>query len=162
MIEVRQFDQYVVRVDGSGRVTLRNRKFLRKYTPAVIDRELPLSTSNHQVSLPIVSTATARQPAALSNQVTTRVPTAVHGSSPCFEPPIDAPVPESEPTRPMADCSNGQQSCMVSKAAPVPRALSRLFAHNKPGTQEQNNDIPVMPNNSQRCLRSNTKNSALQ
>ena len=33
VIEVRQFDQYVVKVDGSGRVTLRNRKFLRKYTP---------------------------------------------------------------------------------------------------------------------------------
>jgi hypothetical protein len=30
-IEVRQFDQYVGRVDGSRRVTLRNRKFLRKY-----------------------------------------------------------------------------------------------------------------------------------
>ena len=33
VIEVRQYDQYVVRVDGSGRVTLRNRKFLRKYVP---------------------------------------------------------------------------------------------------------------------------------
>ena len=33
IIEVRQFDQYVVRVDGSGRVTLRNRKFLRQYHP---------------------------------------------------------------------------------------------------------------------------------
>ena len=33
IIEVRQFDQYVVRMDGSGRVTLRNRKFLRKYIP---------------------------------------------------------------------------------------------------------------------------------
>jgi hypothetical protein len=28
IIEVRQFDQYVVRVDGPGRVTLHNRKFL--------------------------------------------------------------------------------------------------------------------------------------
>ena len=35
VVEVRQFDQYVVRVDGSGRVTLRNRKFLRKYTPVI-------------------------------------------------------------------------------------------------------------------------------
>ena len=33
IIEVRQFDQYVVRMDGSGRVTIRNRKFLRKYIP---------------------------------------------------------------------------------------------------------------------------------
>ena len=33
VIEVRQHDQYVIRVDGSGRVTLRNMKFLRKYIP---------------------------------------------------------------------------------------------------------------------------------
>ena len=33
VIEVKQHDQYVVRVDGSGRSTLRNRKFLRKYEP---------------------------------------------------------------------------------------------------------------------------------
>lgn len=33
VIEVHQYDQYVVRMDGSGRVTLRNRKFLRKYMP---------------------------------------------------------------------------------------------------------------------------------
>ena len=33
--EVRQHDQYVVKVDGSGRVTLRNRKFLRKFVPVI-------------------------------------------------------------------------------------------------------------------------------
>ena len=33
IIEVRQFNQYVIRVDGSGRITLRNRKFLRQYLP---------------------------------------------------------------------------------------------------------------------------------
>ena len=33
MVEVRQFHQYVVKVDGSGRLTLRNRQHLRKYTP---------------------------------------------------------------------------------------------------------------------------------
>ena len=32
VVEVRQFDQYLVRVDGSGRTTLRNRTFLRKYS----------------------------------------------------------------------------------------------------------------------------------
>ena len=35
VIEVRQFDQYAIRVDGSRRITLRNRKFLRKYIPAL-------------------------------------------------------------------------------------------------------------------------------
>ena len=34
VIEVKQFDQYIVKVDGSGQVTLRNRKFLRRYLPA--------------------------------------------------------------------------------------------------------------------------------
>ena len=33
IIRVRQFDQCVVRVDGSGRVTICNRKYLRKYIP---------------------------------------------------------------------------------------------------------------------------------
>ena len=42
VIEVRQFDQYVIRVDGSGRITLRNRKFLRKYQP--VQTKQPLRT----------------------------------------------------------------------------------------------------------------------
>ena len=35
VVEVQQYDQYVIRVDGSGRVTLRNRKHLRQYTPHI-------------------------------------------------------------------------------------------------------------------------------
>ena len=33
VVEVKEFDQYVVMVDGSRRVTLRNRRYLRQYTP---------------------------------------------------------------------------------------------------------------------------------
>ena len=33
VVEVKQFHQYVVKVDGSGRLTLRNRQHLRKFTP---------------------------------------------------------------------------------------------------------------------------------
>ena len=33
VVEVQQHDQYQVRLDGSGRIYLRNRKFLRKFTP---------------------------------------------------------------------------------------------------------------------------------
>ena len=33
VIEVRQFDQYVIRIDGSSRMTTRNRKLMRKYLP---------------------------------------------------------------------------------------------------------------------------------
>ena len=44
VVEVRQFDQYVVRVDGSGRVTLRNRKFLRLYSPVIPRAPLLMAT----------------------------------------------------------------------------------------------------------------------
>ena len=37
VMDVGQHDQYVVKVDGSGRLTTRNRRFLRKYTPATLD-----------------------------------------------------------------------------------------------------------------------------
>ena len=33
VVEVCQHDQYVIKVDGSGRVTLRNRKFLHRFIP---------------------------------------------------------------------------------------------------------------------------------
>lgn len=61
VVEVRQYDQYVVRTDGSGRVTLRNRKFLRKYTPVL--------TPPPTITLETVIAKSARKatPAALAN-----------------------------------------------------------------------------------------------
>ena len=47
VIEVKQFDQYAVRVDGSGRVTLRNRNFLRKFDKMVVDH-IPSTTHTIQ------------------------------------------------------------------------------------------------------------------
>ena len=38
IVEVRQNDQYVIKIDGSGRIALRNRKFLRKFIPVYYDR----------------------------------------------------------------------------------------------------------------------------
>ena len=47
VIEVKQFDQYAVRYDGSGRVTLRNQKFLRKFDKIVFDH-IPGTTNSIQ------------------------------------------------------------------------------------------------------------------
>lgn len=33
VVECREHDQYIVKIDGTGRLTLRNRKFLRRYEP---------------------------------------------------------------------------------------------------------------------------------
>ena len=69
VIEVRQFDQYVIRVDGSGRVTLRNRKFLRRYTPVksptpkmTIEGELGLIRRIAPSTTPPNGSATPHQP----------------------------------------------------------------------------------------------------
>ena len=46
VVEVKQHSQYVVKVDGSGRATLRNRRFLRLYTPVMKKKNMPRSLSN--------------------------------------------------------------------------------------------------------------------
>ena len=38
-MEVLPFDQYIVKVHGSGRLTRKNRKFLRAYIPAIEEEE---------------------------------------------------------------------------------------------------------------------------
>ena len=40
VVEVLPFDQYIVKVHGSGRLTRRNRKLLRAYVPAFEEEEL--------------------------------------------------------------------------------------------------------------------------
>ena len=67
VIKVCQYRQYVIRIDGSGRITLRNHKFLQKFTPihqldgrrSILDdlKYLPTSDSSDQSpSTPTTST----------------------------------------------------------------------------------------------------------
>ncbi|XP_041472552.1 uncharacterized protein LOC121421818 [Lytechinus variegatus] len=99
VIEVRQHDQYLVRVDGSGRITLRNRKFLRHYTP--VHRPLPPRTVEDDLrtrSYPDTSSAPSTLPPA-------DVPSKLQSPSPC---PV-APTP-----------SPGQQPGPITDACPSP------------------------------------------
>ena len=81
IIEVKQFDQFGIKVDDSGRVTLRNRKFLRCFTPII-----PRIPSSHPSSSPP------------SFQLT-HYPTYQHTQS--FLPPLHAsPVPPPQTSLP--------------------------------------------------------------
>ena len=132
VIEVRQFDQYVVRVDGSGRVTLRNRKFLRHYHPVIA--RAPISALPPQ-SVTVTKTA----PATLPNRMTkealeTTQPDAPH---PPEQPPADQPAsepgtqpdPPAEPRAPVKEPPPAE----VNR---LPRALRMLQSHNSPGLTE--------------------------
>ena len=57
VVEVRQYNQYMVRIDGSNRTSLRNRKFLRYFTPT--KTMPPLRTINEDL---IHQQATRNQP----------------------------------------------------------------------------------------------------
>ena len=140
VVEVRQFDQYVVRVDGSGRVTLRNRKFLRKYIP-VIERA-PL------LRLPV--------PTPTSNLgKTPHPPTRVVDTSPPELPnPPPSPAPRSDTSTPPPKLLESTPKVAVETYEPlsssdppslvkplakrkVPLALRSIMPHNAPGLQEQ-------------------------
>lgn len=71
VVEVRQFDQYVVRIDGSGRVTLRNRKFLRQYEPVVPPRQRPRNIEDDLLLLaPTPVSSQDREPADMPDSST--------------------------------------------------------------------------------------------
>ena len=56
IMECKDFDQYLVKVDGSGRLTLRNRKFLRQRTP-LRHHEAPVRQESTKSFLPPITPA---------------------------------------------------------------------------------------------------------
>ena len=120
VIEVRQFHQYAIRMDGSGRVTLRNRRFLRRYTPVVERSPItmlpgPLQLERRPFPLPPLSADPAQSPEPATNM---------------NPPPSLGPATPSTP-----DCQPAQPS-KVALSTPVPSALSRLMPFNAAGKQE--------------------------
>jgi len=105
VIEVCQFDQYVVRIDGSRRVTLRNRKFLRKYVPVqglpkrlTIDADVGLRQPPAYMP-PVVPTAAAPDTAPSPGMSTpvkhvSKLPdmSPLPAPSPTMEPPCETPT----------------------------------------------------------------------
>ena len=160
IVEVRQFDQYIVRVDGSGRVTLRNRKFLRKYTP--VNATLPLRSLNDDLKL----IAAANKPTAAHHQDRDTASTPIqqrdvmneHHSTP--EPqPVTTPhhtTPQPQPTsptttpmpftatphhttpqpQPTSPTTTPMPLPNVSNQPRVPLALRRLMNFNSKGLKE--------------------------
>ena len=168
VVEVRQFDQYVVRTDGSGRVTLRNRRFLRKYVP-VIPREslmnrpgpvvtsLPMPASMPQnLKQPITGQLTpqtlVQSDASNQSPPTTPVVTRVYRRSPQAEPQAASsphlsttPVVEcaaqsdkSETAAPEQSTAEAPQTPVSTKPHRVSRLLKEMQSYNEPGVLEKN------------------------
>ncbi len=152
VVEVRQHHQYVVKVDGSGRVTLRNRQHLRKFVP------FTQRPTNDQLiaSMPPVGSPGPRHPSGTNGQ---QPPEQPPDDPVSFNPPSDSsadtvpppptppgiPSQESDDTHsratPLQHEASVQPSSTISHTPRqernrLPRAVARLLPHNKPGTLE--------------------------
>ena len=136
VVEVKQFDQYVVRVDGSGRGTLRNRQFLRKYTP-VLARPEPTMATRWTAPQPYIPPTPQSSPTTLP--ATTKgplenPPTEDASTAPAVQPatPIrqsqpavhqestnSTPVPSTIPLRPSQELFDSSPSLQTGRSTPV-------------------------------------------
>ena len=154
IVEVGPNDQYSIKIDGSGRITIRNRRFLRKFTPASTDVR-PDPTRARSYLDPDTSTDINQDNisdgSALSDLVNFSQPDtgldstlpsdACPESLPTLQPlstPEQCPSPtplivEQRQTPP----SQAESRTSLATGNPrVPAALKRLMPHNKPGISE--------------------------
>ena len=182
VIEVRQFDQYVVKVDGSGRVTIRNRKHLRSYTP--FSPRLPMATTREvriprsapakyldgdsMERTPRIPAEETRPPPGISNSPST--PESRH--SPPVLPRDDPTTPSvsASPTAPTPELQDGSDTRTVSPtgtsvqpAVPVPSPRDALRTDSpvpiEPGkaTTSPPPPLAVPPQPSRRSARIRTR-----
>ena len=142
IIEVRQFDQYVVRVDGSGRATLRNRKFLRRYVPVqqprrptTITDDIPQRTPSPFAPPTAPSTASPGDPTpppvtTLSNDSREQPMHILHLRT-MHEHPTTEPTPLNTHSAPTQALPPPTPSTPARKKTPL--ALRRLASHNAEG-----------------------------
>ena len=93
ILENLGFNKYRVKVDGSGRITERNRQFLKKFTP--VTPTLPGPSPNASYYEPTVN---PNRPTELNPQpVVNPIPTSDQTNIPAISPPISPPRQLREP-----------------------------------------------------------------
>ena len=115
VVEIKEHDQYVIKVDGSGRMTLRNRKFLKKIVPYSMTKHVkdsdasfktPESAPKPPPMLPIQPETPHTAPAPEPLWTPPPAPAAESPPSQSPEPPpptspapVPTPAPETAPRR---------------------------------------------------------------
>lgn len=136
VVEVRQYHQYVVRVDGSGRVTIRNRQHLRKFTPF---------HSTQSLGSPVEPTPLVRQlEAPADTDITPGTPLPIMSLTPSSPPSptsADTPLPPTSPSQliPPSAVSPRQnlQQPSLSQPRPSPIASTPVRASATPAARQQ-------------------------
>ena len=149
--------QYIVRVDGSGRVTLRNRKFLRRFVPMKPQR-IPVQIGNDIPSHSPSPFATQFAPHRMADSSShpsppLSIPSASTGEPPApIQPPLTSatnsrssdsevlptPVPPAVPSSPQEQDDSDQPDAVppplpLRQNKKAPLALRRLASYNTEG-----------------------------
>jgi hypothetical protein len=120
VVEIKPFDQYVVKIHGSGRLTTRNRKFLRQITPYCQSPKPSFVPMHVSQPGPTQTPATADSPEVDSPVVPERVPASdVEQGVEC-----DAPIADTLPIA--APESDVNSSPILRKSSRSVRAPDRL------------------------------------
>ena len=129
VVEAGRHDQYLIKVDGSGRLTKRNRRFLRAFKPASMSIDntplRDLGNTAHTVTDPY-SDLCWEDP-------TETIPPTVLGPSNVTPYSLNAPELEVTPT---ASHAAEEQNLQNADPQKVPAMLKRLFPFNAPGKSE--------------------------
>ncbi len=160
MVEKKPYNQYLIKIDGTGRTTLRNRKHLRKFTPfQKKDKKYPEMFTDPLVAKS--SSAMKDNPVITgSSQIVQPETTPIHevGNSKVTQPEV-TPLPEVDddlnssvgptpPEEPLPDVTADNQiqekipdvtkqpDKPETRAKKIPLALRRLLPHNKAGKLE--------------------------
>lgn len=159
VVEVRQYDQYVIRVDGSGRVTLRNRKFLRKYIP-VRQPSPPLKMEDDIHAHRRPSPVTLSRPAVLA-------PCSPRPMGPADVPHCSPVPPAKTPLQPQLDDDGPRDRCSPSPLvvpSPVPDSPAATSTNTAPPAISSPIPDPAPPAapvaTSPRCSTRRTKQPA--
>ena len=132
IVETKPNDQYVVKVAGSGRLTLRNRRFLRSYQKHNLHNPTPTGDTPVPTSTPIVSTTPAATHPPAPQVVPTLTPT------PVCERPLEIEPPLSMPPAPTMIIQSEQ-------ALPTPRRLSFGAVPPSPFMEPEPSDLESQP-----------------
>ena len=133
VVEALQHHQYLVKVDGSGRITKRNRQFLRAFKPAsvVVDNaplhnsgetnDLPINLYNEKVATPHNEPTLTKLP----EVVVPNVPDDHHWEIPAQDHEISPAL-----------TNDHKQPIMAKSPAKIPAMLKRILPFNSAGNEE--------------------------
>ena len=141
VIEVRQFHQYLIRVDGSGRQTLRNRKFLRKFVPMYQPPKrrsileditcLPPSRSPDRDDTTTLPSPPIQNPTPIPPEDQTSQATPTSSDIGAATPPY-TPLPDTSNTQPAVETMPSLAPDLTVNLTPEPRPLRRSLKVRNP------------------------------